>query len=238
MNALLYDTVLQLKLDLRNKNALISYYIIPILFYAVMSSVFMHLSKAMYQNTIISSMTIFAVSMAAFLGAPHSVLESFSTDLRKSYKASKIPLWTVIFTNFISAFINIFVVSLIIYFSAPILFDAAYPSNPLSYFLVLILFISICIVIGILIGMIAKNASVMTMLSQLIFLPSMLLSGIMFPSKFLPKSIITISQIFPATHTAKILANSSTVTFKLILPLIIIGIVIGVITVILYKKFD
>lgn len=151
-------------------------------------------------------------------------------------KVGNIPLWVLLFTNFLSALIHMLLVSLIIYISASIIFKADYPMNLLTYFLSLLLFIIICIIIGIIIGLIAKKPSTMTMLSQLVFLPSLLLSGIMFPSDMLPEFFIKVSSIFPATHSIKILTASNKLTLNLMLPLIIIGVVVVATLVITYKK--
>ena len=59
------------------------------------------------------------------------------------------------------------------------------------------------------------------MFSQLVFLPSIMLSGIMFPTSILPKAFDTIGKIFPATHAMKIM-TSNTLDIKMFIPLIII----------------
>ena len=47
------------------------------------------------------------------------------------------------------------------------------------------------------------------MFSQLIFLPSLMLSGIMFPTSILPKAFDTVGKIFPATHAMKIMTSNT-----------------------------
>ena len=54
--------------------------------------------------------------------------------------------------------------------------------------------------IGALIGVVANNSRTVLLLSQLIFLPSMLLGGLMVPLDLLPSSIRPVSTLLPATH--------------------------------------
>jgi ABC-2 type transport system permease protein len=168
-------------------------------------------------------MTVFAVSMAAFLGTPASVMELFGSDAKKAYRVGNIPLWVIVLNYYISAFIHIFIVSIAIYITAPIFFKADYPQNILIYFLLLAFFILVCIGIGIVIGLFAKKTSTATMLGQIVFLPSILLGGIMFDASMLPSALNKINQILPATQAFKILSKTSEISFGLFWPLLAIG---------------
>lgn len=234
MNGIFYSTYLQWKLDFRNKGVLISYYIVPLVFYLVMGSVFTGINPSA-RHTLIQAMTLFAVSMGAFIGTPVPLVELFSSEIKKSYLAGGIPLWTIPLTNFLSAFIHLFLVSVIIFASAPFIFKADMPNRPVIYFLLLILVIAVSVEIGLLIGFMAKKASSMTMLSQVAFLPSLLLSGIMFPSNLLPSIFQKAGSIFPASHAMIILTAQPGPTLSMVVPLVIIGLGIMILLVIAYK---
>lgn len=235
MGSFLYSTVLQWKIDFRNRGVLLTYYIVPIVFYLVMGSVFSSINPAL-KGTLIQSMTIFAVSMAAFLGTPAPVIELFGSDAKKAYRVGNIPLWVIILNNFISAFIHIFIVCIVIFFTAPIFFGASYPSDVLIYFLILAFFVLVCIGVGTTIGLIAKKPSSMTMLGQLVFLPSIILSGIMFDAKMLPAALNKINQVLPATQGFKILSKTADISFDLLYPLIIIAVVSIGLVLVFYKR--
>lgn len=220
MNAFIYSVGLQWRLDSRNKGILTTYYIVPLIFFGFMGSIFSSINPQS-KETLIQSMSIFSITMGAMLGAPAPLVALYSSDIKKAYKASNIPLSMPAICNFISAFINLFIVSLIIFFIAPIAFHATMPSNIPLYFLTLIIFIIVSLSIGTLLGLLIKNSSKMTMFSQLIFLPSLMLSGIMFPTNLLPKAFETIGEIFPATHAMKIM-TSNILDVIMFLPLILI----------------
>jgi ABC-2 type transport system permease protein len=220
MNAFLYSVGLQWKIDLRNKGILITYYIVPLLFFGFMGSIFSSINPQA-KDTIIQSMSIFAITMGAIIGSPTPLVALYGSEIKKAYKASNIPLSMPAISNFISAFINLFIVSLIIFFVAPIAFNSPLPPNIPLYFLGLIIFILVSVSVGTLLGLLVKNTSKITMISQLIFLPSLMLSGIMFPTSLLPKEFENVGKIFPATHSMKIM-TSSTFDIAMFLPLIII----------------
>ena len=87
---------------------------------------------------------------------------------------------------FISAFIHLLIMCAIIYIIAPIAFHATLPRNPLTYFGSLAVFIAVSLSVGCVLGLAAKSQAKLTMLSQVIFQPSIMLSGIMFPVDLLP----------------------------------------------------
>lgn len=220
MGKFLYGILLQWKLDLRNKGIIITYYIVPLVFFIFMGGIFTSIDPLAYK-TLIPSMTVFGVTMGAMLGAPTPLVEVFGTEIKKGYRASGIPLWTVVVNNFISGFINLFIMSLIIFFIAPIAFEAVVPKNIFIYFSILALFIASSLSVATVLGLAIKSASKLTMISQFIFLPSVMLSGIMFPAEMLPKALQSIGKILPATWGFEGLIKTK-VEIATILPLVVI----------------
>ena len=51
---------------------------------------------------------------------------------------------------------------------------------------------------GCALGLCVKSQAKLTMISQLLFLPSIMLSGIMFPAGMLPEALQTAGKMFPA----------------------------------------
>jgi ABC-2 type transport system permease protein len=79
-------------------------------------------------------------------------------------------------------------------------FGGALPANWLNFALLTLLSVFAFGAIGLLIGVIAEGARSTVLWSQLIFLPSMLLGGLMMPFDFLPESVRTVALILPTTH--------------------------------------
>jgi len=196
MSAFLYGLLLRIRLDLRNKSILLTYYVIPLLFFAFMGAIFSSVTPDS-KGTLIQSLTIFGVTMGAFLGAPLPLVELYGSEIKKAYKVGGIPLFIPSVNNFLSALFHLSILGVVIYFVAPIAFDAKEPSNILNYFISLEVFIIVSLLIGTVLGLLVKSQSKLTMFAQIIFLPSLMLSGIMFPANMLPNVIENAGTIFP-----------------------------------------
>jgi ABC-2 type transport system permease protein len=220
MEAFLYGVLLQWKLDLRNKGILITYYVVPLVFFGFVGGIFTSISPET-KDSLIQSMSIFGITMGAILGMPIPISETYGSEQKKAYQMGNIPMFIPVINNVISAFVHLFLMSTIIYFAAPVAFDASVPSNTLTHFLALALFIATSLSIGAILGLTIKGTSKLTMISQLIFLPSLMLSGIMFPAKLLPNALATAGKIFPSTWGFEIM-KINRFEFKYLLPLLII----------------
>ena len=150
------------------------------------------------RNTLIQSMIVMSVSMGAFIGLPPSLIETYGHDVKKVYKANGVPIYLGLITMFLSAFIHLMISCIIILSLAPILFKATLPVQLPLFVLALAVYIIVSLSIGSILGLTVKNQAKLTMIAQLVFLPSIMLSGIMFPITLLPDFLETIGRIFPA----------------------------------------
>ena len=197
MNGFLYGAALQWKLDIRNRSILVTCYIVPLIFFLLMGGVFTSVMAGM-KTTLIQSMTVMSVSMGAYIGFPPSLIETYGGDVKKVYRANGVPLYSGLITMFLSASVHLMMSSIIILLLAPVLFEAALPERLPFFFLALAIYILVSLSIGSVLGLIIKNQAKLTMASQLVFLPSIMLSGIMFPVELLPDFLKTLGHIFPA----------------------------------------
>lgn len=220
MSAFLYGVGLHLKLNLRNKEILIMYYIVPLFFFLFMGGVFTSIIPDA-NKTLIQSMTVFGVSMGGLLGGPVPLAEILGSDVKKAYRAGGVPLWSAAAGNFISGFLHLVLMSLIIFFAAPLIFKASVPQNLPFFFLSLALLIFSSMCIATVFGLFVKNISKLTLLCQIVFLPSVMLSGIMFPADMLPEALEIAGKIFPATWGFRSMCEQDA-NIKLILPLLLI----------------
>ena len=185
MNGFLYGITLQWKMDIRSKSLLVTCYIVPLIFFLLMGGIFTSVMPEM-RSTLIQSMIVMNVSMGAFIGLPPSLTETYGSDIKKIYKANGVPLYSGLLTMFLSAFVHLMISCVIILLLAPILFEAALPVQLPLFFLALAIYIIVSLSIGSVLGLAVKNQAKLTMTAQLVFLPSIMLSGIMFPVDLLP----------------------------------------------------
>ena len=220
MGAFLYAISLQWKLDIRSKTILITCYIVPLLFFAIMGEIFTSVMPES-KYTLSQSLTVFGVTMGSFIGLPPSLVEIYSSDINKVYKANGVPLYLGLVLTNISAYIHLFIMSILLYITAPFFFHAEIPEHPGIYFASLTIFIAVSLCIASIIGLAIKDQAKTSMISIIVFLPSVMLSGIMFPIELLPKAFERIGKVFPASWGYKLMADH-TIRFENLLPLIII----------------
>ena len=91
---------------------------------------------------------------------------------------------------------------------APILFEATLPTQLPFFFLALAIYIIVSLSIGSVLGTTVNNQAKLTMIAQLVFLPSIMLSGIMFPIDLLPDFLESIGRIFPASWGYRLMLDN------------------------------
>ena len=207
MNGFLYGAALQWKLDIRSKSLLVTCYIVPLIFFLLVGGIFTSVMPEM-RSTLIQSMIVMSVSMGAFIGLPPSLIETYGSDVKKIYKANGVPLYLGLVTMFLSAFVHLMISCAIILLLAPILFEAAVPVQLPFFFLALAIYIIVSLSIGSILGLVVKNQAKLTMIAQLVFLPSIMLSGIMFPAELLPDLLETAGRIFPASWGYRLMSDN------------------------------
>ncbi len=135
------------------------------------------------------------------------MIETYGSDVKKVFKANGVPVYLGLVTMFLSAFVHLMIRCVIILLLAPVLFEANLPVQLPFFFCAC--YIHHCITeyreyirAG------CKNQAKLTMIAQLVFLPSIMLSGIMFPIELLPDFLETIGRIFPAFWGCRLMLDS------------------------------
>ncbi|NIV36370.1 MAG: ABC transporter permease, partial [Anaerolineae bacterium] len=96
--------------------------------------------------------------------------------------------------------LHLLIVAAIITASAPLLFDAPLPADWPGYLLVFFAMALACAGLGVLIGVVSSSTRMTVLWSQLVYIPSMLLGGLMIPYDMLPETVGKVSQLLPATQ--------------------------------------
>ena len=234
MSAFLFSISLQWKLDLRNKGILLTYYVVPLVFFGFMSGIFTSINP-LASDTLIQTMIAFGVTMGAFIGYPTPLVEFYGSEMKKSYVVGDIPLWLPAVSNLISSFIHLMILCLLIFLIAPLAFDAAIPENLGVFFISLAVFIIASLMIGTMLGLMIKKESRLAMISQFFFLPSVMLAGIMFPADMLPNFLRYLGMIFPATW-GNMAMSSDVLDIANLWPLFVIIVVMATICLLQLKR--
>ncbi len=186
-------------MDVRDKGTLLVFYMVPLGFYAVVGAVFSSVNPEI-KPVLSATMAIFAVTMGAVIGVPPSLVKLRESGTLRAYQVSGIPGASVLLSTGVSAVVHLSVVSLLISLSAPLLFGAQIPGSAGGFVVAISALLFCNVAIGLFLGTVAKTQATAMLISQAVFMPSLMLSGIMFPAELLPAPLGYLGNILPATH--------------------------------------
>jgi len=189
----------EFKTGIRNRNLLLMNYLFPLGFYLMMGFIMPAINPA-FRETMIPAMVTFAVLAATLLGLPDPLVSARENGVFRSYRINGVPALSILLIAGLTTALHLILVSLIIVASAPILFDAQVPVHGISFVVSLA---ALCLAssgLGILIGVVSPSTRMTVLLSQAIFVPSMLLGGMMMPLSMLPEAAQRVAQLLPASQ--------------------------------------
>lgn len=199
MKAFLRHFSFEFLTGIRNKNLLLLTYLLPLGFYLLMGFVMVEINP-MFLDNLIPAMLIFGILSAALLGIPDPLVTAREKGIFRSYKINGVPSLAILLIPAISTVIHLLLVAVIITATAPLLFDAPLPVN-WGMFLVVYLSGAVALAgLSVLIGVISQSSRMTVLWSQLVYLPSMLLGGLMIPYSLLPESVQRVARLLPATQ--------------------------------------
>ncbi len=184
---------------IRNKNLLLLNYLFPLGFYLMMGFVMVDINPLFLEN-LIPAMVIFGILSATLLGIPDPLVNARENGVFRSYKINGVPSLSILLIPAITTIFHMVIVSSIITLTAPLLFDAPLPVNWVNFILVFFAAAAACTGLSILIGIVSQSSRMTILWSQLIFVPSMLLGGLMLPFSLLPDAAQKVAQILPSTQ--------------------------------------
>lgn len=204
MNAFAQHFAFEFRTGLRNRSLLLLNYLFPLLFY-VMMGVLMGGINPGFIETIVPAMAIFAVLSGAVLALPSPLVEAREAGVFRSYRVNGVPAASILAIPALATAIHVVIAGAIITATARPLFRAPLPVDWASYALLLLVAAFSCVGLGALIGVISANSRAVVLWSQLVYLPSMMLSGMMVPLGLLPRGLARLAMLLPPTYAMQAL---------------------------------
>lgn len=199
MRAFSHHFAFEFRIGIRNKQLLLMNYLFPLGFYLMMGFVMAEINP-FFREDIIPAMVAFAILAATLLGIPDPLVNARENGIFRSYKINGIPSISILAIPALTTSLHLVIVAGIITASAPLLFDAPLPLNWLNYVLVFAVTAFACAGLSVLIGVVSPSSRITVLWSQLVFVPSMLLGGLVLPYNMLPELIGKVAQLLPATQ--------------------------------------
>jgi ABC-2 type transport system permease protein len=214
----------EFRTGLRDRPLLLMNYLFPLSFYVVVSLLMTQLNPT-FRPSIIPTMVIFVTLTSLILGLPNPMVSAREAGILRSYRVNGVPALSVILVPALTTAIHALIASLVITFTAPVLFQAPLPANWGGFALFLVLTIFVMAGIGILIGVISTSTRITILWSQLIFLPSIIIGGLMVPRSALTGALAKIGSLMPSTYSVQVydsLARGMGLDAKAVLAVIVL----------------
>jgi len=199
MTAFIHHFAFEFKTGLRNPTLMLMNYLFPLGFYALMGAVMIPINPG-FAEVLIPAIVIVAVMVSTLLGLPGPLVEAREAGIFRSFKINGVPALSILSIPALSTIFHALIVSTLIALAGGPLFKAAVPSSWPSFVWITLLTAFTFGSIGALIGVIATGSRSTVLWSQLIFLPSMLIGGLMVPLSLLPESVRSLSGLLPTSY--------------------------------------
>ena len=199
MNAFAAHFSFEFRSGVRNRMLLFLNYLFPLGLYLMLGFILIGLNP-FFQEVIIPGMVVIAAMAAYLLGIPEPLVGAREAGILRSYKVNGVPPWSILSIPSLTTGVHTLIVAAIITVTAPLLFDAPLPVNWAGFLVSLLSIVVATAGMAVVIGVVSSNSRVVILWSQLIFIPSMLLGGIMIPYGELATGVAKASRLLPATQ--------------------------------------
>lgn len=199
MNAFANHFAFEFKTGLRDSSLMFVNYLFPLGFYAMMGVVMTSINP-LFSESMIPAIVIFTVMCSAILSLPNPLVESREAGIYRSFKINGVPAISILVIPMLTTIVHSPIASGVVALTAAPLFKGLPPANWVTFWAITLLTALACGTLGALIGVVSSDSRATVLWSQLIFLPSMLIGGLMMPVSVLPESVRPFSLLLPTTH--------------------------------------
>jgi ABC-2 type transport system permease protein len=199
MTAFLQHLSFEFRTGIRNRTLLMMNYLFPLGFYVLMGLLMTKINPP-FRETMIPAMVTFAILASTFLGLPDPLVTARNAGIFRTYRINGVPAMSIVLIPALTVLLHLTVVAIIMAVTAPLMFQGPLPVHWVNFVLIFLLTAFACAGLGVLIGVISSSSQMTVLWAQLIFLPSMMLGGMMMPYKVLPGALSKIALLLPSTH--------------------------------------
>ena len=205
----------EFRTGIRDKTQLLMNYLFPLGLYVVLGYLMTELNP-LFIETVIPAMIIIAIMSGTILSLPNPLVAAREAGIFRSYKINGVPAISVLTVPALTTILHMVVVAVIITATAPLVFGAPPPVNWPGLILFFLLTAFAHAGLGMLISVVSSSSRTIVLWSQLVFLPSMMIGGLMIPFTMLPGILGKVSLLLPTTYAMNVfqgLAQNQTTAF-------------------------
>lgn len=206
MSAFIHHLAYDFKTGIRDRSKLLMFYLFPFVFFILVGALMSGVNPG-FKQTMLPAMALFAFMCSALLSLPSLLVSAREAGVFRSYRINGVPSASIISIPVIGTAVHMALIAVIITLAGERFFGGTAPANIAGYALAALLSYLAYAGIGVLIGVAAGNITVCTLVSQLIYIPSIILGGLMVPLSILPGGLQRVALLLPATHSMKVFTD-------------------------------
>ena len=199
MSAFAIHLAYEFRTGVRNWSLLLMTYLLPLGFFLMMAVIMPDLNP-FFLPVMVPAMVVFAILAATLLGLPDPLVQAREAGIFRSYKINGIPVGSILLIPALTTALHLAIVAAIITIVGGTVFGAPLPERWTGFLLTFAATTLACSGLSVLIGVASSSSRVQLLWSQMIFLPCMLLGGMMIPWANLPPGAKRVAIFLPATH--------------------------------------
>ncbi len=202
MTAFLHHLAYDFRTGLRDKTQMLMFYLFPLFFYAMMG-LLMGKVNPTFLAAMTPAMIVFAGMSSTLLALPGPVVSARENGVYRSFRINGVPAMNIVLIPMLGTILHMAICAAVIALTAGPLFGATLPlpGRELAGVGVFLATAFCLAALGMLIGVISPNTRATVLFGQALYLPSIMLSGMMIPLDMLPKGLIPAALLFPGTHS-------------------------------------
>jgi ABC-2 type transport system permease protein len=230
MNGILHHIGLSLRLNARNRMAMIYGYLFPLIFLVAFWAIYRH-DKVPLVLHMGQLLTVTALGGACF-GLPTTMVSERERGVWRRYRLLPAPTWAILASTVVTRYV-LLITAALLQIALAVAIGMPAPSHPLGLLVAFTFTSAAFIGLGMVIAMLANNVPAVQALGQCIFLPMLMIGGVAVQLSSLPDWALHASAFFPGRYAVKALQECVTgdglagVAFEL-LALLLIGAAGGV----------
>ena len=199
MNALWNNTVMNLKLTFRDRQAIFWTYVFPLFFLFLFSSIFARGNAEAVLQLLPGLLCISAMSAGLF-GLSIGLVAARERGILRRYQLAPFTPWMLITSELAANFMVVLSTLALQMALAKLIYHVSYAGHPLALFVMLSAGVLAFQAIGFIVAAVAENAKAAQVLSNMLFFPLMFLGGAAFPLSMLPPAIRRFSRFLPSQY--------------------------------------
>jgi ABC-2 type transport system permease protein len=199
VSAFIHHLAYDFRTGIRDRSKLLMFYLFPLVFFALMGGLMSSVNPG-FTKVIVPGMVLFAFMCSSLLNLPSILVTAREAGVFRSYRINGVPSASILGIPVIGTAVHMAIIAIVISLAAGRFFGGVMPVSIPGFVGAALLAFAAFAGIGILIGVAAGNATVSILVSQLIYIPSIVLGGMMVPAGILPPAMQKISQLLPASH--------------------------------------